>query len=326
MAGSSTLSALNALADQVPGLNQRALKQVQAARDIGLQRQIQAAPKQGAAPAGQQAQALATQRALQAGQDIVAQRQQAAGRAEQIRAAALQERQRVGQAGLQQQQMAQQAQMEKQRIAQLQQLRKEELDSRKTVLESEQAAATRLLDLGIEMDNRLQLATIKQREDLNRIGLDVKRELLDARLQFRKSERGRKFTNERQLADYAASAAKNRNEFNVRMSRIENAHKKDLLIWKTANSRLEAALQRGYLKEKGDLDFETKKKLAQMKAAADERIRREEAKARNRQAMYQAGGMIVGGVAGGLVGGPGGAMMGAQVGSAGASVLAGSTA
>jgi hypothetical protein len=310
-----TLKALNALSDQVPGLNQKALNQVQAARDISLQRTL------GAAPAGQprqQAQALATQRAMQAGQDIVAQRQQAAGRAEQIRQAALQQRQQQGQQALAQRQLAQQKQLETQRTQQLQQLRQEELQSRKTVLNDEVAAATALQSLGIDLDNKLQLATIKQREDLSRIGLDVKSKLLDARLAFRKDERGRKFTNDRQLADYVASTAASRQDFNAKMSQMKAAYDQKMAILRQSQAQIEAALERGYLNEKDDLDFEAKKQLAQLQSEMQKKVKKEQASARNRQSMFQAGGTIVGAALGSVIPGAGtaaGAAVGGALGS-----------
>lgn len=316
----NTLSALNSLAEQVPGLNQKALSQVQAARDIGLQRQLQAAPQRsGTAPAA----GLATKQALQAGQDIVAQRQQAAATAQGIRAATLQERGRVGQQAQQEAQLAQQAQLERQRTQQLQELRDEELQSRKTILDTEVDSAARLQELGIDQDNRLQLATIKQREDLSRIGLDVKGKLIDSRLQFKKDERGRKFTNERQLSDFVAATAENKQQFNARLSQMKNEHDKKMLLLKQSAAQIELALERGFINEQDDLDFESKKRLGQMQAAMREKINDEAAAARNRQAQWQAGGTIVGAGAGAVLGSviPGagtaaGAALGGAVGGA----------
>ena len=297
----TTLNALNSLADQVPGLNQKALKQVQAARDIGLQKQIQAAPtRQAVQP---QAQALATQQALQAGQDIVAQRQQAAGQAQQIRQAALQEKQRLSQQQLQQQELAQQAELERKQQQQLQELRKEELDSRKTILDSELAATTRLQDMGIEQDNKLQMATIKQREDLNRIGLDLKSKLIDSRLQFSKDERGRKFTNERQLADFFTGSAINKQHLNSRLSGMKQSHDRKLLLLKHAHARLEKAIKQEYITKEQKLDFEAKKELVELKAAIDRKIKRESSKAKNKTSMFRTAGTVIGTVAGAIIGG-----------------------
>lgn len=314
----TTLKALSSLSEQVPGLNQRALKQVQAARDIGLQRQIQQAPAVPQAAAG-----LATQQALQAGQDVIAQRQAAAGRAAQIRQATLQERQRVGQQRLQQQQMQQQAELQRQEQEQLKELRKQELASRKSILQDEIEATDRLQQLGIEQDNKLQIATLQQREDLASLGLDLKAKLLDARMQFTKDERGRKFTNERQLADYAAASAKSKVDFNRKMAQIKNAHDQKVLIMKQAEAQMGAALERGYLKEQGDLDFQSQQRLAILRRETNERIKREEARAKNRQAMWQAGGTILGAGAGAAIGGPAGAGIGASIGQATGSILQG---
>lgn len=314
MARRDTLTALGELAEQTPGLSQRALRQVQAARDISLQRQIGEAPARvSVAPAAQQ---TATQRAFQAGQDILAQRQQAQRQAEAIRGAALAERGRLGQQRLQEQQLAQQAAQERQRLAQLQQLREEELQSRKTVLDEDIAAQARLQQLGIDRDNALQLATIKQREDLARLGRDVKSQLLDSRLQFQKDERGRQFTNERQLADWTAANSASRQEFNEKMGRMKQSYDRKILLLKQADAQIAKALEQGFIKEQGDLDFEAQKELAQLRADTREKIRREEANARNRAAMFQAGGTIIGTGVGAAFGGPAGAAVGGTVGGA----------
>jgi hypothetical protein len=326
MANNNTLNALNALADQTPGLNQKALKQVQAARDIGLQKQLggpAAAPK---APPQQKAQQLATQQALTAGQDIVAQRQQAAGAAGKIRAAALQERQRLGQQSLQQEQLAQQARLERQHTEQQTQLRREELASRKSITQNELAAAARLQDRGIEQDNKLQIATLKQRSDLNNIGIDIKSKLIDSRLQFNKSERGRKFSNERQLADYIAATATSRQDFNIKMSQMKQMQDKKITLMTQAQAKLETILKQGFIAEQQDLDQASKIEITKLVQEMKEKIKREEAAAKNRTSIIATVGGIAGGIAGGIYGGPVGAAAGVGMGTAAGTAIAGATA
>lgn len=315
----NTLKALNSLADQVPGMNQKALQQVQAARDISLQRQLGAAPT--GQPVTQQAQQTATQQAMQAGQDIVAQRQQASAKAQQLQQASLQQRQQQGQQALAQKKLAQDAQLETQRNQQLQQLRKEELASRKTILESDIEAAESLQDLGILLNNDVQMATIKQREDLSRIGIDVKDKLITSRLAFKEDERGRKFTNARQMADYIASSAQTRQQFNQKMSSMLNANKKHNAVLKQSVAQIEAAIERGYINQKGDLDFEAKKNLATYRNELQAATKRAETRAKNSQAMTSAFGSVLGAGIGGYVGGPTGAVAGAQLGSAASTAL-----
>lgn len=308
----STLDALNALSNQVPGLNQRALKQVQAAQDIGLQKQIQAALT--TQPIAQQAGQLASTRAIQAGQALVQQRQQAQQRAGQIRAAALQERQRIGQARLQQQQQAQQARLQQQELARLAQLRRQELESKKTELREEVDTARQLQQLGIDQDNRLQMATIKQREDLQRVGLDLKGKLLDSRLQFQRDARGRKFTNERQLSDFITTTAINKQDLNQKLSQMKQEFDKKILIMQQAQAQLQAALERGYLKEQDDLDFQAQRDLAEMNNKMKSKIRQQQARARNMNAIFSTAGAVVGGVYGGPAGAAAGAAAGGAIG------------
>ena len=295
MATKDTLSALNSLADQVPGLNQKALKQVQAARDINMQRQVGA--MSGKAPP-QAAQQLATQQAMQAGQDIIAQRQHASQQVGQIKQAAIQEQSRVSGVALQEKKMAQAARLQEQEILQRNQLKSEELQSRKTILGEDIQSAARMQDYGIYVDSDMQFATIKQREDVARLGIDTKTKLFDSRLQFEQNERGRKFTNERQLADYVAATSADTNAFNAKMSKVQDMHKKKLYFMEAAQKQLEAALTRGYLKEKDDLDFHQQEKLATMFAKMKREIARAKSRAANNQAMWQAGGTIIGAVAG----------------------------
>lgn len=314
---SNTLKALNSLAGQVPGLNKRALSQVEAARDISLQRQL--GPQAAGAPQAS-AQQLATQRAMQGGQDILNQRKVAANSANQIRQAALQQKAQTSQVALQEKQLAQQAEQARQEQSQLQQLRSEELQSKKTILDNELEASTFLQDFGIEQDNKLQIATINQRNDLNRIGVDVKAKLVDARLQFAKDERGRKFTEFRQLADYTAANAKSANEFNLAMSKANNVQANKIAMMKQATAQLGAALERKFLNEQGDLDHEQQKQILHLKTQMQEQIRQEEAKARNNMAMAKAFGTVAGAGIGAVVGGPAGAAAGAQIGGSAATL------
>ena len=177
-----------------------------------------------------------------------------------------------------------QAELERKQQQQLQELRKEELASKKTILEDEVAAATRLQDMGIEQDNKLQMATVKQREDLNRIGLDIKSKLIDSRLQFAKDERGRKFTNERQLGDFFAATAINRQHLNSRLSGMKQAHDRKMLLLQHSHARIEKAINQDFLTREQKLDFEAKKELLEYKAAMERKMAREKARARNNTA------------------------------------------
>jgi len=287
----STLDALNALSGQVPGLHQKALKQRQAAQDISLQKAIGAAPATGVTQ--QAAQPIATQQALQAGQAITDQRKQAMQAAGAIAGDTLKEKQRLAQLDLEQRQMQQAKEQQDQELEQYKTLKIEEAESRQTTLESELLLTEQLTQLGIEYDTSLQIATLKQREDLNRLGIDVKSKLIDSRIQFASDNRGRKFTNERQLADYNLISSKDKQEFNSKMKSIQNAHEQKALIRKQSLAHITSALERGYLKEKGDLDRALEIKLTEMKRKVEQQSKEDANKAANSQAMWKAGGTIL---------------------------------
>jgi hypothetical protein len=200
-------------------------------------------------------------------------------------------------------------------------LRADEQASRDIILQDEIDSASRLQQLGIDQDNRLQIATLKQREDLQNVGLDVRAKLLDSRLQFKQDERGRKFSNDRQMADYIAATATSREDFNSKMSQMQQMQERKILLLKQTQAQLETALERGFLKEQDDLDQQSKMELSAMIAANKRQIKREEARARNRQGIFTAGATILGAGIATVFGTPAAAPVGAVVGGATGSLL-----
>jgi hypothetical protein len=312
----NTLDALNSLAGQVPGMNERALRQTQAARDIALQKQIGAAPTSGVIP--QAAQQVATQRALQAGQDIIRQRQQAAQQAAQIQGATFKQKQRQQQMQIEQDKLDAQRRQEEAELKQFQELKLQERESRAQLLDEEIAAEEALARYDIEQDNRLQLMTLNQRKDLNRIAIDAKEKMADEWLRFKKDEQGRKFTQSRQLAAWNLYDARDRQDFDNRMSNMMNAFNQKTKILEHSQAQITAVIKRGFIKEQDDLDHEMKKKLAKMKHDIEMEKRRIAAEANNTMGMWRQGGKIIGtvagGVLGGIYGGPAGAAAGATAG------------
>lgn len=315
MAG--TLEQLNALAGAVPGLNKQAADQAEAARRIQLQQQVARAP--AAVPTAAAAQAMAPQQAAQQAQTAVAAQQTAQQQAAQIGQMALtaqgaEDKQQLAQAALTQAE-EQAGAAQRQSLA----LSREELASRKRISQADISESNRLQKLGLDQDNHLQLLNLRQAEDLNRIGNDIKQKIFDSRMQFEKDEQGRKFSNDRQLADYTIANAKTVNEFNQRMQALEQASSRKVQLMKSAQAGVERALQQQFTMKEGKLNFEQQKELQQIRDDLAEKIREEEAAAKNRQAQWQAGGTIVGAIVGGVVGSvvPGaGTMAGAAVGAA----------
>lgn len=323
----ATLDALNKLADAVPQMNARANKNAQAATVVNMQQQIGAAQTGGANvnTVAQQAAPQLIQQQAQLNQQTTQQNQQALGQ--------------IADAGLQAQKMADQSSLASQEIANREELAgraneaqitstKAELAMRKRVTASEQQATARLQELGIEQDNKLQMATIRQREQLQRLGGDVKDQILDSRLRFETDDMGRKFSNERQLADWTIVNAKNEIEFNDKLREMQQVSDRNIQLLEMAEQRIRQALTNEFTQEQQTLDNEAKVKLAQMAAEMREKLQREQAKAKNRAAAWQSGGMIVGAVAGGVigtvfpvVGTAAGASLGATIGGAAGSMI-----
>lgn len=302
----------DALAQSIPGINEQAAKQQKAARDIMLQREIGSMPASatpGAAP--QLAQGMAQQAGTDALQQQQAQQQQAV-QAQQVSNAAL--------SNEAQQQLSQRKMAQNKALADLSSLKQDEmaaamLQSRKKVMDEEIRSADALQQFGIDQDNSLQVATIQQRKDLQRLGGDVKNQLIDSRIRFEKDEMGRKFTNERQLNDYILSNARTQQEFQNEAQELAKSKDQYILTLDMMEKKIDQALQQGYIKEKGDLDRKLGLELAAMKAEIAKKKQKEMANKRNNIAAWQAAGTIAGAVAGSVVPGVGTAA-GATVGNA----------
>lgn len=313
----------DALAQTVPGINEQTASQQKAARDILLQRQIGALPTQQAeAKASQQLAGAMTQ---QAGQDAGALQQaqtQTAAQAQQVSNAALQNQASA--------QLAQRKLVQNKALADLSSLKQDEmatamLQSRKRVMDQEIEAADALQTFGIDQDNSLQMATIQQRKDLQRLGSDVKDKLVDSRIRFEKDEMGRKFTNERQLSDYILSNARTQQEFDSEMRALTKETDQYILTLDMMENKISQALKQGYIREKGDLDRAMGIELARMKQELQKKKQKEMAKKRNNMAAWQAAGTIVGAAVGTVVAPGAGTAVGAQLGGAAGTAAGAST-
>ncbi len=310
-----TLDQLNALADQVPQLTAKAAAAQQAQQAAQTQQQIgqtKVAPgnvtqtAQAAAPGLVQADtkiATGAQAATQAALGQVANTGLAVQSTQDKAAQAAQD------------QAAQEAATTAANAEKAKQVN-DDLGMRKRVTAAEQESAKRLSSLGIEQDNNLQLMTIRQRQQLAQLGGDVKQQILDSRLQFDRDEMGRKFSNERQLADYAIANAKTQQDFDAHMQTMqETAYRKTQLL-QSAFQKINSMVQNSFTSQEQELDNQKKQQLIQLSIALKERIRKEKAKAANTMAQWQAGGTIVGAVVGAVVtgGNPAGAMAGGAIG------------
>jgi hypothetical protein len=183
--------------------------------------------------------------------------------------------------------------------------------------EQEQAATQQAMN-----EQRFSLG--KKQRDLQRklegISSQLKNELFDKQMSFSKDELGRTQWNERQLADWKLATAKNDEEFRDYQQHVEQLSQKKMMLLKAAQAKI--AQEQKQLWESGEQEKNQaqSQRLAQAKVDADNKLRKQEAKAKNRAAMYRGIGQVVGAVAGAVIGIPGGPAGIAAGASAGASV------
>lgn len=320
---------LQNIGKQIPSTNKAAAEQAKAAQEILLRKQLgEFKPgtqpitriAQAAAPQIVQAQATPTLQAAQQTQE------QLSG---------------LGQEALRQQEFTQgvdatRAEMGIQRYLATRELGVErdlanrETAARKRLTQQEIESTNRVQSIGMEVDNKLLSLDLNQREELNKIGNDVKGKILDARLAFENDELGRKFSNDRQLADFAAISAKNELEFKDRMLVMQQGYRKKAALLDICARKIREAIKRGYLTEQQKLDQNMTQMLVELEARAKEESAKAAAKARNNmmitQGIFTVGGAIVGGIlslpAGGI-GAPAGAAIGAGIGQGVGSIAQG---
>ncbi len=301
---------LKGLAQQAPDAAERENAANKSVRMALLAKQLGSAKVQTA----DQGQAAATQSQLQAGQQRVEQLQKQQQVASEVGGLVAQREGLAADVVARQQSMSQDELLANKRAQMAQRLQNETLEDRKRETAADVASAKRVQAIGADYDKNLQFATTKQRNDLARLGNGVKEELLDSRLAFEKDDRGRKFTSSRQLADYAATAAKSDIELQANLQAIEASHENNRILTEGVRDRLAEIQRQGFIQEQGDLDRALKEKLAALQAAAQ--LAAERAANRKRSSAMQAAavGQIIGTVAGAAV--PGGSAAGAIVGGA----------
>lgn len=321
---SETMDRLKAVAKRMPATDAKAATRAQEAQTTQLQAGLAATkPSGNITQQAQQVGGLATQAS---GQVAAQQQQQSNAKSQQIGQAALQEQKFQGSQELQK--MERQQGLALGNAARQQALAGQEADiiARKQVTTAEVEQAKRLQAMGIDQDNRLQTLTLKQREDLNRLGNDVKQKLFDSNMQFEKSERGRKFTNERQLLDYAVANTKDNIELQNTLREMQQAADKDMIMMEAATNKLRQALAQGYAGKKQKLDQATKERIKRAIEANEKAMRDKASKAKARGQMITGVFTVAGAVVGGIYGGPAGASAGASLGGAAGGVVAGAAA
>ena len=302
----ATLDQIKQIKAKIPVLNAQARKRIEGGRAMQLQQAVQQAPTtptMGIRAAQQIAPALQTQ----AGEQQIA-----AGAAEQQQLGHLAEQ------ALQQSGMEQQRQIQEQAVAQREDLtgqqRAQELalsreqEAQRTALTQEEIdSMSRVQSLGMTVDNELSFLSRKQREDLAALGADVKGKIFDNILQFETDELGRKFTNKKQLLDFAVSSAVSEQELQTKLNTMQNIANREIIILEQSYKQITQALDNNYLDDKRELDQAQRQRLIEMKMAMEKKI----AKKKREASMER---MVVGA----LITGAGVAMAASGVGTAAA--------
>jgi hypothetical protein len=309
-----------------PIFDEEAAKRLKAAKGLAIQGSAlpPVSPAIGAVPA-----LNAPQKAQQAAQITSAVGQQAAQQTTQM-----------GQANLAatQLQLQQQEAQNKQRLAEREigqkaflgdnellqglSLSEEKRQAEERLTHEEIASAKRTSRLGLETDANLSFLTRTQREQLGALGADVKEKIFDSRLQFSKDEAGRKFSNERQLRDYAIINAKSEQELENKLMTQKLLHQRGIQMLEVAQNKVNEALRQASADRGRELSQSTQEYIANVQGAAERAMARKKARGSAMASIisgaFTIGGALIGGLptmgAGGAAGAAAGAAIGSKVG------------
>lgn len=311
-----------------PIFDEEAAKRLKAAKGLAIQANTQTPATPG--PVQQQPTLAAPQKAQQAAAITGAVGQQAAqGLAGQAQAATAQSQQALEQRAFQnkqrlaEQEIAQKAFLGDADIMQGLALNAEKRQADERLTSAEIAAAKRSQRLGLETDANLSFLTRSQREQLAALGADVKEKIFDSRLQFSRDEMGRKFSNERQLSDYAIMSSKTEQELAAKLQTQQLMQKRDLQLMEAAQNKVMEALRQASADKSRELTQASKEYIANIQAAAERAMARKKARGAAMGQIITGAFTIGGAIVGAVVGGPAGAAVGSTVGSSAGQAVAG---
>jgi len=194
----------------------------------------------------------------------------------------------AGQSAAQQQEAQAKQRLEQQRLATEREIAEKQLEGKlkQNSLELEQSKRLREREInqqkrfqqtGFEYNNRISFLTRKQREDLASMGAFMKQQIFDSRLQFSIKEGKRKFSNERQLADYAILSAENEIQLNEHLRSMQQAHDKEMILLEAAHNKLVQQRKQEFAKQEQDRDQALVRDLTIKRNAIRAKMRRKQA-------------------------------------------------
>lgn len=155
--------------------------------------------------------------------------------------------------------------------------------------EQNQARKNSLAQRGLELERE----NARLLNELDSLNSSLKSEIFDKQEQFQKDELGRTVFNDRQLADYALTAAKSDEDLRNFEQQVQYYSSLRQNVLKAAHQRIVQSMDQANKFAEFDKDSKLKIRLAQAKAAIEEKMRKEAAKQKNRAGMFQAAGSIV---------------------------------
>ena len=191
-----------------------------------------------------------------------------------------------------------------------------ELKQAKQMQAEDIAAQKRMQQTGFEFNNKISFLTRKQREDLAAMGRYVKQQVHDSRLQFGADERGRKFSNMRQLADYAAASAVDEQDLKIRLREMKQASDKEQIMFEAAGQKIVQRIEAEFQKGEQEKDQQLIRQLAEMKRNLEAEQRRKAAKSQATTSIIVGAATIAGAVIGGYFTAGTGTAAGASAGAA----------
>jgi hypothetical protein len=176
----------------------------------------------------------------------------------------------------------------------------------------------------------------KQEQQLQRLNSNIKANLYDQAMQFEKDEIGRTKWKTSQLMDYAARKLARAQDYRKMEMQVGMMQKRRTQLLRTAQARIEQSLKQEFTKTEAARDRDLTDRLTKAAAEIKKKRAQDEAKARERSALWGSVGEIVGTVIG-TIGGvlaapvtggasiPAGALAGKELGGGLARIMEGST-
>lgn len=158
-------------------------------------------------------------------------------------------------------------------------------DQQIQMTKDEAARAKKLQDLGLGYDSDLAFMSQKQREDLAKLGRDVKAKLFDDRLTFEGTAQDRKFTSDRQMADYMVASAKSSEDLQNKAQIMTQNYERKAQLYDQAYKVASAELDRQLKKAEQSKDQVSKKKIIEIKMAFDKEVADKKRDASNKKAL-----------------------------------------